>query len=403
MPAYFDLDSYSTPTPVSGSTKWRQDKKLFTPGPLGCSLTTKQAMLKDLGSRDKDFIQTIKNIRQQLLDVAGVDSREWTTVLMQGSGSFAVEAVLQTTTPRTGGKVLVLANGAYGKRMKLMCDTAGLDCQLEIFSETEAIDVQHVEKLLKSKQKYSTIAIVHCETSSGVMNCVKEVGEVVRMHQPTANYFVDAMSSFGAVPLNLDNVDFVVSSANKCLQGVPGFSYAICRRSSLSRCKGNSRSLSLDLVDQDTVMDKTGQFRFTPPTHALLAFQQAIKEFYQEGGLKGRSSRYKCNREVLRKGMADMGFKELVPEEFAGYIITCFYYPDHQNFSFETFYTKLSDLDQVIYPGKVTTAPCFRIGNIGNLQAKDMERLLICIKRVLNEMKVPLPDSGPSCLSMAFE
>jgi len=226
------------------------------------------------------------------------------------------------------------------------------------------------------------------------MNSVEKVGELVRRYQPTAHYFVDAMSSFGAVPLQLDNVDFVVSSANKCLQGVPGFSYAICRRSSLAKCKANSRSLSLDLVDQDEVMEKTGQFRFTPPTHALLAFQQAIKEFYQEGGLKGRSNRYKSNREILKKGMKEMGFKELVPEKFAGYIITCFFYPDHPNFSFETFYKKLSDIDQVIYPGKVTSAPCFRIGNIGDLHSKDMSHLLVCIQRVLKEMKVPLPESN---------
>merc|ERR1711892_115846 len=290
---------------IQNYTTMVKDKKLFTPGPLGCSSTTKEAMLRDLGSRDSEFIKAISDIRTELLNVAGVSEPDWATVLMQGSGTFSVEAVLLTSSPRAGARVLVFANGA--------------------------------------------------------------------------------------VPLDLSNVDFVVSSANKCLQGVPGFSYAICRRSALSKCAGNCRSLSLDLVDQDQNMEKTGQFRFTPPTHTILAFRQAIQEFYAEGGLKGREQRYKDNRAVLKKGMAEFGFKELVPEKHAGHIITCFYYPKHPNFSFETFYKKLSDIDQVIYPGKVTDASCFRIGNIGDVTVGDMKHLLGCIKQVLEEMGVSLP------------
>merc|ERR1711892_198637 len=368
-----------------------KDKKLFTPGPLGCSATTKEAMLRDLGSRDSEFIKAISDIRTELLNVAGVSEPDWATVLMQGSGTFSVEAVLQTSSPRAGARVLVFANGAYGKRMQKICSVAGVDCDLVVSTEILPVDLNTVAQKLSAGVKYTTVCAFHCETSSGVMNEAEKVGELVRKHQPSAFFFVDAMSSFGAVPLDLQNVDFVVSSANKCLQGVPGFSYAICRRSSLSKCAGNCRSLSLDLVDQDQNMEKTGQFRFTPPTHTILAFSQAIKEFYGEGGLKGREKRYKDNRAVLKKGMAEFGFKELVPEMYAGHIITCFYYPKHPNFSFEKFYQKLSDIDQVIYPGKVTDAACFRIGNIGDVTMEDMSHLLACIKKVLNEMGIAVP------------
>jgi len=369
----------------------KQDKKLFTPGPLGCSSTVKSAMMRDLGSRDSEFIDAVANIRKGLLDVAGVSEESWTAVILQGSGTYAVEAVLQTTSPREGARILVIANGAYGKRMVKMCQVAGIECDVVTSSEVLPVDLEKIKAQLSLGAKYSTVAVVHCETSSGVMNDVAAVGDLVRLHQPMAHYLVDAMSSFGAVPLELLNVDFVVSSANKCLQGVPGFSYAISRKKALARCEGNSRSLSLDLFDQDKNMEKTKQFRFTPPTHTIMAFRQALKEFHEEGGLAGREKRYKDNRSVLKKGMAEMGFAELVPEHYAGHIITCFYYPKHPNFSFEKFYQKLSDIDQVIYPGKVTEAPCFRIGNIGHVSTKDMEHLLHCIKIVLKEMQIPLP------------
>jgi len=369
------------------------DKKLFTPGPLGCSLSTKEAMLRDLGSRDSEFIRTVADIRSSLLEVAGVSSPEWSAVLLQGSGTYAVEAVLQTSSPREGARVLVLANGAYGRRMARICEVAGIPCDLRLSPETRPVGEDEVRRYLTSGVAYTLVAIVHCETSSGVMNLPEKIGALVRSLQPKAQYFVDAMSSFGAVPLNLEHVDWVVSSANKCLQGVPGFSYAICRSSVLAKCKGNARSLSLDLEDQDANMNKTGQFRFTPPTHALLAFKRALEEYHGEGALEGRMTRYKANRAVLKTGMAKLGFKELVPEAQAGHIITCFHYPNHPNFNFEAFYTRLGERDQVIYPGKVTDASCFRIGNIGNLEAGDMATLLIHIQDVLAEMGIPTPVS----------
>jgi len=310
-------------------------------------------------------------------------------VPMQGSGTFSVEAVFQTAVSRTG-RVLILANGAYGKRMMKICDSIGISYDHNVSSEAMPVPIKVVEEMLV-KNLYDLVAIVHCETSSGVINDVEEVARVVRAKQPSAAVFVDAMSSFGAVPLLINNIDYLVSSANKCLEGVPGFGYAICRKEKLAQCKGNSRSLSLDLYDQVQNLDKTSQFRFTPPTHTILAFKQALDEFWAEGGVAGRAARYQANRAILKTKLNEMGFRQLVPEQHAGYIITSYLCPPHPNFDFKLFYSKLSDKDQVIYPGKVTDAETFRIGNIGHLFPNDLDHLIVCIREVLADMKVPLP------------
>ncbi|XP_011270234.1 2-aminoethylphosphonate-pyruvate transaminase, variant [Capsaspora owczarzaki ATCC 30864] len=370
-----------------------KDKPLFTPGPLGVSLTTKQAALRDLGSRDRLFMDTVKDIRTQLVQLAGVSTKDFTSVLIQGSGSFAVEAVIQTALPRKGGKFLVLANGAYGYRMNKMANYLDIPVIMFEFPETEKAPLAEVEKLLKANPDVTTVAIVHSETSSGIINPISEVGALVRKHLPNATYFVDAMSSFGGIPINMEeaNIDFLVSSANKCIEGTPGFSYAIARRSALDKCKGNSRSLSLDLQDQNAYMEQTGQFRFTPATHSILSFRQALRELEIEGGVEARAARYQLNRAILRKGMAELGFRELLDNSHEGYIITSFHFPKHAKFDFEKFYSTLSAKGYVIYPGKVTKADCFRVGSIGRLFPNHMTELLETMKVVLAEMGIPTP------------
>lgn len=201
------------------------------------------------------------------------------------------------------------------------------------------------------------------------------------------------MSAFGAIQVNLKAgyIDFIVSSSNKCIEGVPGFSFVICRKDLLSKCKGNSRSLSLDLVDQYESLEKTKQFRFTPPTHAILAFKQALIELELEGGPNGRYKRYSNNHRVIREEMLKLGFKELVPLEEQGKIINTFLYPNDSNFDFEEFYKRLSSKGMIIYPGKLTKAPCFRIGNIGQLYEEDMYALIKAIVEVCDEMNIKLP------------
>ncbi|XP_014667500.1 PREDICTED: 2-aminoethylphosphonate--pyruvate transaminase-like isoform X2 [Priapulus caudatus] len=369
-------------------------KKLFTPGPLCTSKTVKEAMLLDYGSRDTTFIETVKYIREKLLDVAGVDPSQYTCVPLQGSGTYALEAVISSTVPRQGGKVLVLANGAYGMRVSRICKAHNIDHVLCRFPDEEKVRVEVVEEALK-QDTFTNVSIVHCETSSGVINPVEDVGLLLKRYTD-ATYFVDAMSSFGAIPLDMVacGVDYLVSSANKCIEGIPGFSYVIANREKLFNSKGWSRTLSFDLVEQCEGLDQNGQFRFTPPTHVMLAFKQALIELEQEGGVKGRARRYKENRSVLRDGMTKLGFRELLDDSHRGYIITSYHFPNDPNFDFKTFYTRLGDLDQVIYPGKMTEVDCFRIGNIGHLFPADMRKLLDCIEHVCNEMRLKIPIVG---------
>ncbi|XP_063217857.1 2-aminoethylphosphonate--pyruvate transaminase-like isoform X2 [Bacillus rossius redtenbacheri] len=327
-------------------------------------------------------------------NVTRVSSKEYTAVLMQGSGTFCVEAVFQTACPRQGARVLLMINGAYGKRMKTICDRLGIAADCCEFREDEMVDPLKVEEQLRAGGgDYCLAAAVHCETSSGVVNPVGELGRLVAERLPGALYLVDAMSSLGAVPLDAAaaRADFVVSSANKCLQGVPGFSFVLARRGPLRRCEGNSRSLSLDLAQQAEGLDALGQFRFTPPTHALLAFRQALREFQLEGGVPARARRYRENWRILQEGMSAMGFRKLLSGKGEGYIISTYHFPRHRNFSFDHFYASLSEMGQVIYPGKVTQADCFRIGNIGDLHPQDMAHLLRCIEEVLARMAVPVP------------
>ncbi|ELT93050.1 hypothetical protein CAPTEDRAFT_153068 [Capitella teleta] len=362
------------------------EKRLFTPGPLGVSMTTKEAMLRDVGSRDQEFISLVKNIRMDLIMIAGVDETDFTCIPLQGSGTFCIEAVLSTFVPREG-KVLILENGAYGKRQAAICRVLGINYQISSFPEDSFIRGEDAKVLLERDGPFSMLSIVHCETSSGVINRIEEVGDVLKEFPETA-YFVDAMSSFGAVPIDMKlcNMDVLVSSANKCIEGVPGFGFAICRRSLVAASKGNARSYCLDLVDQNEGLDKNGQFRFTPPTHAMLAFNQALTELHAEGGVNARSARYQSNRAILRQGMQSLGFQEFLSSEHTGYIITSYYFPKHPKFNFQTFYENLSKLGFVIYPGKVLDADCFRIGNIGNLHARDMQELLTNIETVLSKM-----------------
>ncbi|XP_071440862.1 2-aminoethylphosphonate--pyruvate transaminase-like [Hetaerina americana] len=369
-----------------------QEKKLFTPGPLGVSNEVKEAMLRDFGSRDSEFIAIVKEVREEILKIAGVSSEIYTTVLLQGSGTFAVESVFQTVQPDSNGRGLILSNGAYGNRMKKICDVARIPADILEFPEDGELQLSLLQETLR-RSAYVLVAVVHCETSSGIINPVEEIGSLVKSVLPGAMFFVDAMSSFGAIPIDFEagHIDFLVTSANKCLQGVPGFGVVLAKRRVLFQCRGRSKSLSMDLVDQYEGLEKNGQFRFTPPTHALLAFQRALQELSAEGGIRSRAERYKKNSLIVLSGMRDLGFKTLLTVEKQGAIITSFLYPTHPNFNFDEFYRRLSNLGQLIYPGKVTKTDSFRIGNIGHLFPPDMRYLIKCIERTLHEMCIPIP------------
>jgi len=366
-----------------------KDKILFTPGPLTTSQTVKQAMLRDLGSRDIEFIGLVKDIRHKLIELGQASLDEYTTVLMQGSGTFGLEAVVSSTVP-TDGKLLVIINGAYGKRLAKIASVLKIQTLTHEYSESTTPDLDEIENILNADTKITNVAVVHCETTTGIVNPIKEIGRIVV--KSGAKYFVDAMSSFGAVPIDLVEcgIDYLVSSANKCIEGVPGFSFVLCKLNSLNETAGYARSVSFDLLDQYQSFEKNGQFRFTPPTHALAAFRQALVELEAEGGVPGRAERYLKNHETLVAGMRQLGFKEYLEPENQGYIITSFLYPDDSSFSFEKFYESLNQKDYVIYPGKVSDASCFRIGNIGRIFEADVKALLAAIAETIDEMDVRL-------------
>lgn len=370
------------------------DKRLFTPGPLTTSRTVKEAMLRDLGSRDDEFISLVRDIRRQLLELGGVSQeRGYEAVLLQGSGTFGVESVLSSAVP-ANGRLLVAINGAYGERIAQIAKRLGLAHDVIRTAENIPVDPEAVRRSLSSTPELTHVAVVHCETTTGILNPIEAVGRWVR--DAGKVFIVDAMSSFGAIPIDLAQagIDFLVSSANKCIQGVPGFSFALVRRDRLEGCAGNARSLSLDLHEQWRGLESNGQFRFTPPTHAILAFAQALRELQEEGGVTGRAARYEANHRTLLAGMRQLGFRPYLDSASQSAVITAFHYPQDPRFQFDEFYRRLSRRGLVIYPGKLGRVDCFRIGTIGELHPGDIRDLLDGVAAVLAEMQIGLPLTG---------
>jgi 2-aminoethylphosphonate-pyruvate transaminase len=369
-------------------------KFLFTPGPLTTSETVKQAMLRDLGSRDAEFLGVVRKIRRRLLELGNVADGSYEAVLMQGSGTFAIESVISSVLPHEG-KLLVLVNGAYGERMAKIGRTLGIATETLIFPEWRPVDPAETRQTLARDPAITHVGVIHCETSTGIVNPVREIGRVVK--EQGRVFIVDAMSSFAGMPMEVGSwgIDFLVSSANKCVQGVPGFAFVLARGELLVEVGNHARSVSLDLVSQWKGLEGDGQFRFTPPTHVLLAFWQALQELEQEGGIVARAARYAANQRVLLEGMKELAFDTYLAPEDQSHIITSFRYPKHPNFNFSRFYEHLSRKGFVIYPGKVSDADCFRIGTIGHLFPEDLKALVAAVRQTLTEMQIASGESVP--------
>ncbi len=356
---------------------------LLTPGPLSTSKTVKAAMLRDWCTWDDDYnLNIVQEIRKRLLNLSTPEVGEYTSVLMQGSGTFGVESVLGSVVPGDG-KLLVIANGAYGKRMLQIAETLNIPHLAHELQEIDSPCKEDIQYLLDTNRDITHLAVVHCETTTGILNPVKEITTLAKQYNITT--IVDAMSSFGGIPIDLSGwgIDFLVSSANKCIQGVPGFSFIIGRRDLLEKCKGKARSLSLDLYDQWENMEKgRGKWRFTSPTHVVRAFLQALYELEEEGGIDKRYERYSKNQKTLVNGMRDIGFKTLLPDYMHSPVITSFLSPAQEKYSFKKFYDRLKENGFVIYPGKVTQGDTFRIGNIGEVYPDDMVKLVKTIGEV---------------------
>jgi 2-aminoethylphosphonate-pyruvate transaminase len=359
---------------------------LLTPGPLTTSRGVKAAMLADWGSRDVEFRRVVAEIRKGLLALAGCDGSH-ECVIMQGSGTFAIEAALGAFCPKAEGKTLVVANGAYGDRAAAILGRLDRPVSKIDKGDSAAPTVDDVAQALDADPAISHVWIIHCETTSGIVNPIAEVAREVKRRGKI--YMVDAMSSFGALPLDMgDGIDVMVSSSNKCIEGVPGFSYVLVRSDMLLASKGMSHSVVLDLYEQWKGLEANGQFRFTPPTHALVAFHQAMREHAEEGGVAARGARYAGNARILVAGMRAMGFTTLLSDAEAGPIIQTFLTPRDPKFDFEHFYEELRRRGFAIYPGKLTKRPSFRIGTIGKVDAKVIEGVLTAIHEVLRDMNV---------------
>ncbi|PCI24135.1 MAG: 2-aminoethylphosphonate--pyruvate transaminase [SAR324 cluster bacterium] len=365
------------------TVKYHQDNHylLLTPGPLTTSHQVKAVMSRDWCTWDDDYNALVQEIRQELVRLSGAEQL-YTATLMQGSGTASVESVIGSVIPKNG-KLAVLRNGEYGHRIQRIAETLNIPVVALDSGELQPVDVRDLEELLKKDPDITHVAAVHCETTTGMLNPIQQIGEIAKKYQKV--FILDGMSSFGGIPMDLEQlqVDFLISSANKCIQGVPGFGFILSKREALQKTKGWARSLSLDLYDQWNCMEENqGKWRFTSPTHVVRAFAQALSELKAEGGISQRYQRYQQNQQLLVEGMRSLGFECLLDDGLHSPIITSFLSPKHPNFEFKTFYNNLKEKGFVIYPGKVSQADCFRIGNIGDIHPEDILRLIQAIEAV---------------------
>ena len=364
-----------------------RDRILLTPGPLTTTLRTKLAMLKDWGSWDADFNAVTAGLRQRLLDIVhGHDSH--VLVPLQGSGTFSVEAAVATLVPRDG-HVLVPDNGAYCKRAAKLTQMMGRRSTVMPFAEDAPVSAAAVEERLKSDPSVTHVVLVHCETGTGVENPLADIAHACERHGK--GLIVDAMSSFGALPIDARQIRFdaLIAASGKCLEGVPGMGFVFLRKAVLDACAGNSQSLAMDLHDQHVYMEKTGQWRFTPPTHVVVALAEAVTQFVEQGGQPARLARYADNCKTLVDGMKALGFRAFLKPEIQAPIIVTFHAPGHRAYEFKRFYDASKQRGFILYPGKLTQLETFRVGCIGAIGRNEMQQAVNAVADTLREMGIP--------------
>ena len=359
---------------------------LLTPGPLTTSIRTRQAMLVDWGSWDRDFNQLTASVCEQLLAIID-GSASHHCVPLQGSGTFAVEAAIGTLVPRDG-KVLVLINGAYGQRLAKICKVLGRSYSTFETAEDQPTTASDVDRLLAADPAVTHVALIHCETSTGILNPLPEIAQVIKRHGK--RLIIDAMSSFGALPIDAREIPFeaLIAASGKCLEGVPGMGFVFAEKAALAAAEGNAHSLAMDLYDQHAYMAKTGQWRFTPPTHVVAALHEALQQYNEEGGLPARHQRYADNCKTLLDGMAAIGLRSFLPADIQAPIIVTFHAPSDTRYQFKDFYERVKAKGFILYPGKLTQVETFRVGCIGVVGADGMQAAVNAVAEVLREMEV---------------
>jgi len=375
-------------------SNFSRDPILLTPGPLTTSLATKMAMLRDWGSWDSQFNAVTAVVRDRLLAIVCAEGSH-VCVPMQGSGTFSVEGAVNTLVPRDG-HLLVLINGAYGKRFAKLAQMMGR--RVSIFETPEDVQTTaaDVERLLSGDRSVTHVGLVHCETSTGILNALPEIADVVARHGKSL--IVDAMSSFGAIPIDARTMPFdaLIAASGKCIEGPPGMGFVIARKSVLERCAGNSTSLSLDLHDQWQYMEKTTQWRYTPPTHVLVALAAALESFAGEGGQPARLARYTGNCDTLVRGMAELGFRPFLDPAIQAPIIVTFHAPVDPRYAFRTFYDSVREKGFILYPGKLTQVETFRVGCIGAIGPDEMRHAVNAIRDTLAELRIDRVAPAPA-------
>jgi 2-aminoethylphosphonate-pyruvate transaminase len=363
-----------------------KDPILLTPGPLTTTLRTKEAQLRDYGSRDIAFIDMTAGLVSQLNDIVH-GGNDHACVLMQGSGTFSVEAALSTLIPKNG-HALICINGEYGKRIAKICEIIQRKHRILQTAEDEPTTAGMVDDALAADPSLTHVSIVHCETSTGILNPLEEIAAVVARHK--RGLFIDAMSSFGALDIDARKLRFdgVVAASGKCLESVPGMGFAILRKAALEQCKGNCHSLSLDLYDQWQAYQRTKQWRFTPPTTVVAALAEALKQFQEQGGVAGRGTRYRINCDTLIDGMEKLGFVSFLPRAIQAPIITTWHAPTDPNYDFNVFYDKVRERGFTLYPGKLTQVETFRVGCIGAIGEPEMKQAVAAIAAIVKEMGI---------------
>ena len=360
------------------------ERRLLTPGPLTTRRAVKRAMLTDHCTWDDEYRATTTSVINDITRLAAND--DYATVLLQGSGTYAVEAIINCLCSKQN-KILFLINGEYGRRMATIAKKSRRNCDCMTFEMTKPIDLKKVEKRLKKDKDIDIVMFVHCETTTGILNPLAELARLAKSYGKRV--FVDAMSSFGAYEIDMAalKIDALAASSNKCLEGVPGLSFVIAKKPLIERSESTSRSHSLDLYDQyRELYYENGKLRFTSPTNVLLALRQTLDEYEKEGGLTARRARYMENHRVLTEGFAALGLQPIIAPEHQSYIITTFELGD---LDFTELYNALKAKGFTIYPGKLTTLPSFRIGSIGDVYPSDMAELVKVFGECVKQSPMP--------------
>ena len=352
-------------------------QRLFTPGPLTTDLRVRRAMQVDWGSREAAFIALTAELRHRLLDVAN-GAATHVAVPLQGSGTFILEAAVGTLVGR-GHKLLVLINGAYGRRLAAIGRRLGLTVETLDHPENQPVDVKRLAGALAADPGITHVSLVHVETTSGLLNPLQAVAEAVE--QAGRLLLLDAMASFGALPLDLavTPVAAVLASSNKALEGPPGLGFALVERAVLAEAADRNPSLSFDLHAQWRGFEADGQWRFTPPVQIVAGLVEALRLLEAEGGPPARLARYRRRLDQLVAGLQTLGYGLYLDRALQAPIIATFVPPPGRPFDFKALYDRLAARGLVIYPGKLTDAQTFRIGCIGALEDADFDDLVAAI------------------------